>query len=430
MSIVAFRLSPVVVAGLAGLAMLTTIPPATAQESESDISVVEPNIERAEKLMGFCERSYQGGKPDHAIEICLRVVRLEPKDPDVLARLGKMMLALGSLEEAVATYQQLLEITPRNAATRYGLGEAYAAMGRYDLARDAFKRALAVDRRNPRIYSALGVSADMLGRPKEAQSHYSAGLGIDPTNGLLKHNLEQSLAHSLAADPETKVPLYADASPQGLRLRATSSSPGFNKLADEVEALALDGRLAVADVGGSPVRNPHGESVPGAPRNLMARSMPPPHNEGAPRRLAPRRQADKSPAQSKAAMSDMKPQGHLNQPAAQDFEADPEMMKALESGAFAIRFGHYESQSMAWKGLTATRSAAADLLSGVNLKIRKSAEIEDVGSFEDSAKIYELRTDPFDGRAAADKLCRKLQARQIECHVIEAAAAVGAPVNS
>lgn len=416
--------------------MLTMILPATAQDSESDISVVEPNVERAEKLIGYCERSFQGGKPDHAIEICLRVVRLEPKDPDVLARLGKMMLAIGSLEEAVATYQTLLEIAPRNAEARYGLGESYAAMGRYDLARDAFKQALAVDRRNPRIFSALGVSADMLGRSKEAQSHYAAGLGVDPNNGLLKHNLEQSLAHSLAADPEIKTPLFADASPQGLRLRATSSSPGFNKLADEIEALSIEGRLMAADLNGSPIAdaspidNTMRASGPGAPRNLIARSMPPAHYEGQPRGLTPRRQADKKPEQPKAAKSDMKPQSHLNQPAAQDFEADPDMMKAMEAGAFAVRLGHYESQSMAWKGLTTTRSAASDLLSGVNLKIRKSNETEDAGSFEDSVKIYELRTDPFDGRAAADRLCQKLQARQIECHVIEAAAAVGAPVNS
>jgi cytochrome c-type biogenesis protein CcmH len=86
----------------------------------------------AEPLTYLARAQAASGNPAAAAETIRKAIRLEPKDPDLYANLGILLLMRGQGEEtadAAQAFRQALALDPKNAAARYHLGRGKIAAG-------------------------------------------------------------------------------------------------------------------------------------------------------------------------------------------------------------------------------------------------------------------------------------------------------------
>jgi putative PEP-CTERM system TPR-repeat lipoprotein len=107
-------------------------------------------LERAAKVSpaAFVPRLYMANyylgknQPRKALTIAHETAAASPNSPDALALLGRIQLAAGEKQNALATYTKLVYVMPKSATAHYGLAKAHAAMGDEKATRAALKRAL------------------------------------------------------------------------------------------------------------------------------------------------------------------------------------------------------------------------------------------------------------------------------------------------
>jgi predicted O-linked N-acetylglucosamine transferase (SPINDLY family) len=92
------------------------------------------------------------GKHDQAVASYQRVLQLRPQDADTYAKLGNVLHEQGRFDQALASYRRALQLDPRNAGVHYNLGIRLHAQGHLDQAIASYERALQI---NPQSTSAL-----------------------------------------------------------------------------------------------------------------------------------------------------------------------------------------------------------------------------------------------------------------------------------
>ena len=120
------------------------------------------------------------GRMADAIEPLTRVTKITPNDPDPHNDLAIAFQHLGRRDEAVASYRRLLKLKPGSAQTHDTLGALLCELARFNEAEIEFRLALAI---NPRFIEAhinLGFAAGTLGRWDEAEASYRLVLALDP----------------------------------------------------------------------------------------------------------------------------------------------------------------------------------------------------------------------------------------------------------
>jgi tetratricopeptide (TPR) repeat protein len=90
-----------------------------------------------------------------AIEWARRATVAEPMYPNGHRILGKMLIAAGRAEEALAAWQRAYALEPGNLQNRLNLGVALAALHRYDEARPHLEASLADPELAPRAREVL-----------------------------------------------------------------------------------------------------------------------------------------------------------------------------------------------------------------------------------------------------------------------------------
>lgn len=109
-------------------------------------------LERAAKVSpaAFVPRLYMAdyylgkNQPRKALAIGHETAAASPNSPDALALLGRIQLAAGEKQNALATYTKLVYIMPKSATAHYDLGKAHAAMGDEKATRAALQKALEI----------------------------------------------------------------------------------------------------------------------------------------------------------------------------------------------------------------------------------------------------------------------------------------------
>jgi tetratricopeptide (TPR) repeat protein len=92
-------------------------------------------------------------------------------------------------QEAVATYQRVLELDPDHAAAHINLGTLCYNRQEYGKAEQHYRRAIAVDPRYALAYFDLGNVLDETGRVSEAIETYQSALQLAPTYADAHYNL-------------------------------------------------------------------------------------------------------------------------------------------------------------------------------------------------------------------------------------------------
>jgi len=92
-------------------------------------------------------------------------------------------------QEAIATYQRVLELDPEQAAAHINLGTLCYNRQDYSKAEQHYRRAIAVDPRYALAYFDLGNVLDETGRVAEAIETYQTALQLAPTYADAHYNL-------------------------------------------------------------------------------------------------------------------------------------------------------------------------------------------------------------------------------------------------
>jgi len=99
-------------------------------------------------LLGTAQ--FEGKKDLKAAEASLRkAVDLDKTNSDALVKLGKVQIAEGSTDEAIATYQQSIKDNPREISFYVLAGELYEANSNWEGAKSMYQQALNIQPDNP-----------------------------------------------------------------------------------------------------------------------------------------------------------------------------------------------------------------------------------------------------------------------------------------
>jgi Flp pilus assembly protein TadD len=159
-----------------------------------------------------------GGSPEElraTLQRHVAAAKQDPKDAEALSSLGRVQLELGSVSDAIASFQGAAEAAPHSSAHRFHLAWAQCSLARWDecitTLRDAQRLApddmairynlgVALHRRGvddvavveygkaqelsgtePAVRLGLAISYDKLGRSKEAVEAYKDFLRLQPS---------------------------------------------------------------------------------------------------------------------------------------------------------------------------------------------------------------------------------------------------------
>jgi adenylate cyclase len=87
-------------------------------------------------LVGYASVLNLAGRPEEAIPLCEKAIRLDPFGPSVLYRLlGTALRNAGRFEEAVSALKKAIQIEPNNIMAHSALAITYSLMGRENEAR-------------------------------------------------------------------------------------------------------------------------------------------------------------------------------------------------------------------------------------------------------------------------------------------------------
>jgi adenylate cyclase len=144
-------------------------------EGEHAVSL---NPGNAGTILNYAASLSMGGRPEEAIPLFQKAIRLTPFGPSSLYReYGSALRNVGRFEEAVSAYKKALQIAPDNIIAHMGLASVYSMMGREKEARAEADEVLRI---NPRFsldyWEKIIVFKDQSARDRIVAALRKAGL--------------------------------------------------------------------------------------------------------------------------------------------------------------------------------------------------------------------------------------------------------------
>jgi len=140
-------------------------------------------------LMRIGAAAQSGGDLPNAVGIYRRAAEMAPQDPAPLIAAGDALLQMGSVNEAIVSYNAALVRPGDTQDAQIGLAKAFIKTGKPQLALSPLSKAMEVS-------LLIGVTKDLAGQHGEAQAYYWDGLARAPGDPALTVNLALSLALS------------------------------------------------------------------------------------------------------------------------------------------------------------------------------------------------------------------------------------------
>ena len=149
-----------------------------------------------DSLMRIGTAARGGGDLVNALGVYRRASQVDPLNPAPLVAAGDVLLEMGSVDEAIVSYNNALLRGGQNLPALVGLAKAYLKTGKPALALDPLGKAYALSPDDPKVLLLYGVAKDFSGEHSEAQVWYRRGLAVAPSDPALTVNLALSLALS------------------------------------------------------------------------------------------------------------------------------------------------------------------------------------------------------------------------------------------
>ncbi|HUX10850.1 MAG TPA: tetratricopeptide repeat protein [Terriglobia bacterium] len=126
--------------------------------------------------------------------------------PVVLGRLADAYAKAKENDQAIATYQKVLQLTPDDPALHNNLGSVYAGMGKLPEAQAEFEKAATIDPTNAsRYYFNIGAIMYNTGKMDEALTAFKKVISLDPKNAEAYYLEGQALMGKATMTPDGQV---------------------------------------------------------------------------------------------------------------------------------------------------------------------------------------------------------------------------------
>jgi Flp pilus assembly protein TadD len=145
-------------------------------------------------LMRIGAAAQSGGDLPNALGVYRRAAELAPQDPAPLIAAGDVLLQMGSVNEAIVSYNAALVRPGDTQGAQVGLARAFLKTGKPQLALTPLSKAMEASPDDPKLLLLLGVTKDLAGSHWEAQAYYRDGLVRAPGDPALTVDLALSLA--------------------------------------------------------------------------------------------------------------------------------------------------------------------------------------------------------------------------------------------
>jgi tetratricopeptide (TPR) repeat protein len=131
----------------------------------------------------------QAGTLEEAIARYEQALRVQPNDAEGQLNLGLMLMDQGKVPEAIAHYEQALRLNPDYADAHCNLGATLGQLGRIPEAIGHLEQALRLKPDLPEAHNNLGNALMQLGRPQEAMAHFQEAVRLKPDHAEAHYNL-------------------------------------------------------------------------------------------------------------------------------------------------------------------------------------------------------------------------------------------------
>lgn len=143
------------------------------------------------------EAYWMKGSLDRAHRYFLRQLRLDPADVDALMDLGRLLMDMQRPGDAAERFRQVTELEPTHAEAHFELGQLALDIGQLDSAQTAFELVRRLDPAMPVVQQRLAGLAVRRGRHEEARRLLRAELALDGTGVMRQEQDLRELAHLL-----------------------------------------------------------------------------------------------------------------------------------------------------------------------------------------------------------------------------------------
>jgi len=132
---------------------------------------------------------HRDGRLDLAVEICQRILAVEPEQADALHQLGAFAQEQGDHARAVEYVERAIQNDESQAHFFNTLGEAYRCLGEMSDAIRCYRRAIRMRPDYAENYNNLGLALETLGRLDEARSCYLEAIQRQPDLAEAHNNM-------------------------------------------------------------------------------------------------------------------------------------------------------------------------------------------------------------------------------------------------
>ncbi len=145
-------------------------------------------------------RHHRAGRLAEAEALYRRVLRVDPRHPDVLHLLGVLVHQAGDHDQAAGLIGRAIALDGARAEFHYNLGNAHAALGRLDEAARCFRTVVVLQPGHGSAHTNLGSILTTLGQPDEGIACFRKAVASRPDRADGHYNLGNALARRWRLD--------------------------------------------------------------------------------------------------------------------------------------------------------------------------------------------------------------------------------------
>ena len=131
---------------------------------------------------------FHEGQINKAKDTCLKILKKEPNNIDILNLLGAIAFQNKNYSEAVYTFNKIIQINSNNFQAYYNQGNAYLGLKKFEEALKNYNQAIKIKPDYKQAYNNRGIVLKELKRIKEALENYNQAITIEPNNADLYNN--------------------------------------------------------------------------------------------------------------------------------------------------------------------------------------------------------------------------------------------------
>jgi len=143
-----------------------------------------------DQIMRRAHRLHRLHKYTSSLQFFRQALLMTSEPEQVYIQMGDVYAQQGSLDQAVALYQQVLTTNPRAVAPKRKLGTIYLKQGRTDLAIEQYEAVLAKTPDDIEAHYYLGNIQLACKELASARRHYEAVLNTDPSHFAARRRLQ------------------------------------------------------------------------------------------------------------------------------------------------------------------------------------------------------------------------------------------------